>query len=243
MKKNMNRVNFKVQNFKQPIAGFPKPKSWKEKNVEEFVKKEPNKNPDWTKYYEYAEYGVKVEMLLGKGIFGQIRDKGENTITGTVKNIPKDLQIIENSEKVKSTKKPKDPDKIEIVYNPEGYRNTHGFNMYHGHKSYRLNGYNIDISDNLGGCGVQQLYNWINSVNNENISVILKEIIKTLHDGVGMVMCQLGQDYFHTEMEKALTNEGFIYTEYNNWQHGSNYKQRMYMLTIKEQKKDGGYDL
>lgn len=47
-------------------------------------------------------------------------------------------------------------------------------------------------------------------------------------------MCQVGQDYFNTLFVKALTNCGFTYSSYINYEHGKDYEARMYMLKIEK---------
>jgi len=47
-------------------------------------------------------------------------------------------------------------------------------------------------------------------------------------------MCQVGQNYFDSIFVKYLTESGFTYTSYINYQHGKDYEGRMYMLKIQK---------
>lgn len=51
-----------------------------------------------------------------------------------------------------------------------------GHSHWHNHSEFSLLTYqgtaSIKISDNVGGCGVQQLYSWLGSANNENIEFL-----------------------------------------------------------------------
>ena len=94
----------------------------------------------------------------------------------------------------------------------------------------------MTISDSVGGCGIQHLYEWVNYCTKLDIGDLLRYIIKDLHKGVGLLTCQVGQDYNDTLLVKELIKEGFELIEYNNYQHNKDgsYKGYLYMLKIKK---------
>ncbi len=115
---------------------------------------------------------------------------------------------------------------------------TRGFQYWHTHIKYTNidTGSSISISDSVGGCGVQHLYNWTNCYNRDDVEDLLKYIIKDLSSGVGLLSCQLGQDYKSCKLEQSLINNGFEAIEYNNYQHDNKggYKGYFYLLKIKK---------
>lgn len=226
----MNRINFKVKNYKP--FNQPEPKVKKVKTDNEFnweiMDKKPveqpgikhekfkvNVNNNWLSYDDYLGYGASYDRRL---MFG-------------------------TSSKEKVVEKPKIEIKEENIIvrdisNDSRKYTEFGHSYWHNHSEFSLltdqGRASIKISDNVGGCGVQQLYNWVGSANNENIEFLLKKIINSLKYGVGLVMCQVGQDYFNTLFVKALTNCGFTYSSYINYEHGKTYEGRMYMLKIEK---------
>jgi len=112
-----------------------------------------------------------------------------------------------------------------------------GFTVWHEFSKY-VNvetGTSITITDSVGGCGVQHLYNWADYANCIDIGDVLKYIIKNLNKGVGLLTCQIGQNYYKTAIVKALIENGFESYEYDNFQHAQDgsYKGNFYMLKIK----------
>jgi hypothetical protein len=62
------------------------------------------------------------------------------------------------------------------------------------------------------------------------------ERLSTLKANAGAVICTLGQSFF--KQEDKLLSYGFKrIAEYNNWVHGVGYKQRLYILELKEASK------
>ena len=110
-----------------------------------------------------------------------------------------------------------------------------GYYSWHQHASYKLNNATINITDNVGGCGVQQLYGWGNSYNNSENEELLKYVMNDLHHGVGIVLCQVGSDFYNSKFCKALEKFGFKYNEeYVNHQHSNGDTGRIYTLIIEK---------
>lgn len=130
--------------------------------------------------------------------------------------------------------------KISVERDP---KYSKGFSNWHQHVRYILSHneqqlVSINISDNLGGCGIQQLFQWADNGSQKEFKYwdeLLKYILKDLHEGVGLVMCQVGSSFYNSNFTKALENNGFIYhDEYINHQHGNGDTGRMYMKYIKK---------
>lgn len=130
--------------------------------------------------------------------------------------------------------------KFSIEHDP---KYSKGFSNWHKHIRYILSNndqklVSINISDNLGGCGVQQLFQWADSGSQKDFKhwdELLKYVLNDLHIGVGLVMCQVGSHFYNSNFTKALENNGFIYhDEYINHQHGNVDTGRMYMKYIKK---------
>jgi hypothetical protein len=114
-----------------------------------------------------------------------------------------------------------------------------GFGFWHQFADYHLENdlsMSVKISDSCGGCGVQQLYDWTNIKNKENVSEFLKNVLieatakhlSTSND-VGCIICQVGCSYYNTNFVKALEENGFkIISEFNNHRHGNGKTQRIY---------------
>ncbi len=227
----MNRINFKVKNFKP--FNQPEPKVKKIKTVVQ-----QDCNYDWpimeTKTVEQP--GIKHETFKGNVDKNWSFDDDYGASYGR-------RLMFGTSSKEKVVEKPKIEIKEENIIvrdisNDSRKYTEFGHSYWHNHSEFSLltdqGTASIKISDNVGGCGVQQLYNWSGSAKNENIEFLLKKIINSLKYGVGLVMCQVGQDYFNTLFVKALTNCGFTYSSYINYEHGKEYEGRMYMLKIEK---------
>jgi len=243
----MNRINFKVENFKPFNQSKPKVKKIKTvvqqdcnydwpimetKTVEQpGIKHETIElkvDKKWNDF-GYDEFYDRL-LMYGTGIREQIKEHKEyKTI-----DLPIEKKIVE---KPKIEIKEEDIIVRDISNDSRKYTEF-GHSYWHNHSEFSLltdqGTASIKISDNVGGCGVQQLYNWVNSANNNNIEFLLKKIINSLKYGVGLVMCQVGQDYFNTLFVKGLTNCGFTYISYINYEHGKSYEARMYMLKIEK---------
>ena len=132
--------------------------------------------------------------------------------------------------------KKEEPD-ITIVKPADTYKHKTAFESWHKHRTYKYrdNLGELSISDSVGGCGMQQLYSWT-SIDKYDIALALIDaMLKDLHHGTGLVICQLGKDYFHEPFEQALIESGFVSkVKYKNWTHGDNgkYKQKVYMKII-----------
>lgn len=131
--------------------------------------------------------------------------------------------------------------KISVERDP---KYSKGFSNWHQHVRYILSNddqklVSINISDNLGGCGVQQLFKWSNNGDSQkdfkHWDELLKYVLNDLDRGVGLVMCQVGLAFYNSNFTKALENNEFIYhDEYINYQHGNGDTGRMYMKYIKK---------
>jgi len=99
----------------------------------------------------------------------------------------------------------------------------------------------IQISDMFGGCGMQQIHNWSGSQDIKGIELCLSKLLleldkETLGWKPGLIMCQIGNSYYNSRLEKALINEGFeLQIEYDNLAHMDGDTQRIYFLKRERQ--------
>jgi len=129
---------------------------------------------------------------------------------------------------------------ITIVRNPDSYKHKKAFTNWHQHRSYVYNdpqrgNQELSISDSVGGCGMQQLYGWTSIYDKEVALKLINFMLDDLHNGVGLIICQLGKEYFKDPFEQALIECGFeCQIKYKNWMHGDDgkYKQKVYMKVI-----------
>ena len=91
----------------------------------------------------------------------------------------------------------------------------------------------ITVTGTITGCGLAQMYGVVNLCNMSKKSALkLLEAIKSDYrrDGAGGIVATLGAGYYN--YEKQLLDFGFVMLkEYENYRHGSGYKQRLYILT------------
>lgn len=219
----MNRVNFKNINTKSVDQSYFKPKV----NVKI---KEKSTNTTYSDWWDYDKYhNNEHPENLGKGLFGQIREQKEYTTIKISEEIKPDFEFT----KVDKVEKSKDKIIRTLIANNQRSYEDKGYYGWHSHYKYVLNGCTIKISDNVGGCGVQQLYNWGSVASNSNIPKLLKYILNDLHSGVSIVLCQVGNNYYNTLFCKTLEELGFKYYEqYKNHQHGGKDTGRIYSLII-----------
>jgi len=145
-----------------------------------------------------------------------------------------DRNIIESK-----IEKPKEKIIKTFIDNENRKYNDRGYHGWHGHCKYELNNSTIKLSDNVGGCGVQQLYGWGDYKNTSEIPKLLDYILNDLHYGVSMIMCQIGSDYYDTLFCKTIEKLGFKYhEEYINYQHGGRDTGRIYTLIINKNDKN-----
>ena len=115
----------------------------------------------------------------------------------------------------------------------KGFGSWHQFAKYHLENDQKMS---IKISDSCGGCGMQQLYDWVDIKNKENVSEFLKNVLLeattkslSLSADVGCIICQVGYSYYNTNFVKALEVNAFtIISEFNNHRHGNEKTQRIY---------------
>lgn len=120
---------------------------------------------------------------------------------------------------------------IKVINKPSGYTDNYGFVVYHSHVRYKLENDTFAVSDSIGGCGMQQIYGWARNSSFENSKRLLQNYLEKKDNGVGLIICQLGQMYFNSVFEQALISCGFTESIiYANLQHGSDgdYKQKIY---------------
>jgi hypothetical protein len=92
---------------------------------------------------------------------------------------------------------------------------------------------NLKITDNVGGCGVQQIYNWGNFADDPKIENCLVYLLNDLHYGTGIILCQVGSKYYDSFFVKCLEQHGFKYhEEYHNYYHGNGDRGRIYTKLI-----------
>ena len=208
----MNRVNFKNINTKSVDQSYFKPKVnvKVKKKVENklFEVKTPytkleEKYPNW---WTHAGFNVKEtneKAIHGKGILEQIQDQKEFSKI----EIPKEMKF--NSEII--VKNLKDVVQVTQIQNNERRYEDRGYKCWHSHNKYTLNDCVIKISDNAGGCSVQQLYYWGHNANNENIPKLLDYILDNLDKGVGVILCQVGSMFYKSLFCKTIEKLGFKY--------------------------------
>lgn len=113
-----------------------------------------------------------------------------------------------------------------------------GYHQWHKHCKYVCVETNasIKISDSIAGCAVQHLYGWLGSQNKEGMIEVLKDCVKSLSSGVGLVTCQVGSNYMGSLLVKGLLELGFVDHEYNNYQHHKRGGEQghFFTLTIKK---------
>lgn len=115
---------------------------------------------------------------------------------------------------------------------------------YTWHKPFSIkdnSGWNIiSCKEMITGCGIMQLYGIsnINKIGTElsagviSLQYFEKQIQNLIASGAGLLVCTLGKTFYLRE--KLLFQLGFIQLiEYNNWKHGSNYKQKLYAYKLK----------
>lgn len=130
-------------------------------------------------------------------------------------------------------------DNIEIIDNPTGYLHKEGFYLYHSHKTFKKENQQLSVTDSIGGCGMQQFYSWTSIEDTQTAIELINTYLNTKDRGVGLIICQLGQNYFGKAFEKALIHHEFkISEEYSNFRHrlDGTYKQRVYSLHLKHNK-------
>jgi hypothetical protein len=236
----MNRVNFKNANTKSVDQSYFKPKV--NVKVKKKVENKPievkipyakleEKYPNW---WTYADFNVKEtdeKVIHGKRILEQIQDQKK---LFTIE-IPKQIKL--NSEII--VENLKDDIQVTQIQNNERSYGDRGYKCWHSHNKYTLNNCVIKISDNVGGCGVQQLYFWGSNANDKDIPKLLDYILDNLDKGVGIILCQVGSMFYKSLFCKTIEKLGFkYYEEYENHQHGHGDTGRLYTLIIKKNEKN-----
>ncbi len=224
----MKRINFKQLNHQQPPIPYVKVK----KEIEPKEVKTEYKwcNIEALDYYQRKyddEELVEIKKPLIKYDLEDL-DYPNNHLKITLKdeNIPK-TKIVEKVIK-------EDSSKVIKELNPKGYHRQ-GFSHWHQYASYKLNGAKLIITDNFGGCSVQQLYEWGNSCDNENNDELIDYVLKDLSHSTGLLLCQVGCRYYGSNFVKALEKYGFTsIVEYKNHQHGGVDTGRLYSLVIEK---------
>lgn len=126
---------------------------------------------------------------------------------------------------------------LEIIKDPTGYQHSRGFRGNHSHLCIkRPSGGELGITDSIGGCGMQQLYGWTGISTVEGGIQLIEKYLEMITPGVGLIICQVGRDYYGRPFEQALIHCGFtVLIEYSNLAHcrRGTYKQKIYKLEIK----------
>lgn len=111
------------------------------------------------------------------------------------------------------------------------------YGSWHSGGQVALNQYFLTLRGMITGCGIAQItgITYLNYPDNKNITKeeFIKKFDKFKSEGIGGVLCTLGQN--HYEHEKRLLNLGFeLISEYANYRHGSSghYKQKLYILKL-----------
>lgn len=97
---------------------------------------------------------------------------------------------------------------------------------------FSLNGNGYIFDENVGGCGSLTMGG--NAYIKESDIELLKKVFeKFKNNNVGAIFAVLGQSYYNRICEKNMLALGFeMIAEYNNYQHGTNYTQRQYILKL-----------
>ena len=110
--------------------------------------------------------------------------------------------------------------------------------IWHQKTTILLNQYSIDFAGMFTGCGLGQIRNVTIFSNSANQNISKEELLKKFENlkknGVGAVVCTLGQGYWN-KYEVNLLKIGFEkISEYSNYRHGTDgaYKQRLYILKL-----------
>lgn len=218
----MNRINFKNINTKSVDQSYFKPKV--NVKVKKEVEDKPKYQPGNRKYEEFDRYDYDFYIS-----YYPTENKVETKLGENINNL----------EVVTKVEKPKEEITKTLIDNNKRSYQDRGYYGWHGHCKYTLNNCEIRISDNVGGCGVQQLYNWGNHANNVNIPKLLKHVLNDLSYGVGIVLCQVGSMFYESLLCKTLEELGFKYhEEYKNHQHGGRDTGRIYTLIINKNEKN-----
>lgn len=251
----MNRVNFKNINTKSVDQSYFKPKinvKVKKEIKEEFEDKPKYRNFD---FEDKIKNWMQYDDYIGNGIYQQIRQRTKYTpvkipeemkptedftweIQGNNNNLGENINDLEVVTKVE---KSKEEITKTFISNDNRKYDDRGYHGWHGHCKYKLGTTSITITDNVGGCGVQQLYGWGSSGNSSKIPKILDYILEDLNHGVGIILCQVGSDYYNTLFCQTIEKLGFKYhEEYINYQHAGRDTGRIYTLIIDKNEKNKG---
>lgn len=96
----------------------------------------------------------------------------------------------------------------------------------------------LTLAGMITGCGVLQMQGVVSLVRSGVTKTRLRELMKPYCRKIGPAICTLGQNYFNGKYqgktyEEILMSLGFEYlAEYKNYNHGNNYKQRLYLYRI-----------
>lgn len=237
----MNRVNFKNVNTKSVDQSYFKPKVKISKEVENIVENRKifKRERSFTVYMtgqaqdqfnnavknlineKYNPYDIPEKIKPTEDFTWEI--KANNNLEENINNLEVATKVEKVEDEIVKT----------LIDNDKRSYQDRGYNGWHGHFKYTLNGCKIKISDNVGGCSVQQLYDWGNYSNNSNIPKLLKHVLNDLNYGVGIVLCQVGSMFYKSLFCKTLEELGFKYhEEYKNHQHGGRDTGRIYSLII-----------
>lgn len=255
----MNRVNFKNINTKSVDQSYFKPKV----NVK--VKKEVEEKSTETKskYQKfdierfngiiYDDIGINIDKPLGMGIYQQIRQKDKYTKVRIIGEIKPNCEISEEKLtnicqeiylKTEKIEKPKEEITKTSIANDKRHYSDYGFSGWHCHCKYSLNGSSIKLTDNVGGCGVQQLYGWAGYCDSPHINKLLDHVLSDLNYGTSILLCQVGSGYYNTRFCKKLEELGFKYhEEYKNHQHGGRDTGRIYSLIITKKSEENNKEV
>lgn len=205
----MNRINFNGKNG----GIFHHFTPYRKKPIQKIVKNEIEK--------PIYNDTVNIEVLNNIPFFRNVyRTVDMVPVTNSCKEIPLKKTVKSN---------------VMVINNPNDYKHKNGFRVHHSHQSFIINDQSLSVSDSIGGCGMQQFYAWTGILNEDNAYTLIDYYIKNRNNSVGLVICQLGQDYFNHHFERALIKHNFkILSEYKNFTHGSDgrYKQRIYGLEL-----------
>lgn len=126
-------------------------------------------------------------------------------------------------------------EKYRVTIQKASQGGIHHPNKYINITKNNVNAFIFNTMSSPAGCGSILIYNTSLSNNfDDELVKIMQRIFQSLKDnGVGSVITMLGQNYYSTNLYKFLETIGFkSISEYNNYRHGSTYKQKLLQLVL-----------
>lgn len=126
-------------------------------------------------------------------------------------------------------------EEYKVVISKASQGGIHHPNKYITIIKNNLNVFVLSTMSSPAGCGSILIYNTFLSASfDDELVKIMQKIFQLFKDnGAGSVITMLGQNYYSTNLYKFLEAIGFkSISEYNNYRHGSTYKQKLLQLVL-----------